>query len=198
MAKFFKTFAKGILYILALPLLVVFLAVYFVISLFSFIFLSIQGIILFFKGDSLVGELEEDRLARERLDALSGNFKTNEQEINTAPTIQQEPAINQTLPQTPVTNNSINPVAINNQEQEVSVLLNDIDNNNIQNEEEIFEPMIEPEPEPEQEIEMEEYEHLEIHHDHKYDREEYIIDEPIKKQEKDSVNFFDYNGEENE
>ena len=174
MAKFFKTFAKGILYVLALPLLVVFLAIYFIISLISFIVLSIQGIILFFKGENLVGELEEDKLAKERLEALNNPLQNN---------IQVNPTINQ-IKQDEVTNDK---------EEEVSIILNDIDHQNIQSEEEIFTPL--EEPEPEEEIDNNTFEEINISRDHTYDREEYIIDEPIdKKEENDSVDFFDYDG----
>lgn len=193
MAKFFKTFAKGIFYVVTLPLLVIFLAVYFVISLISFIFLSIQGIILFFKGENLVGELEEDRIAKERLDALSGANN-----INNVPPVTPivEPVINNPTP-TPIAPTPA-PV-INNepqQEQEISLILNN-DFSNIEREEDIFEPLPEPEPEPEPEIEKDDskYENINISHDHSYDREEYIIDEPIKQKEEGGVDLSDYEKE---
>ena len=70
MANFFKTFLKGILYVVTFPLLIVGLAIYFVFSLFSFIFLSIKGLILFFKGESIVGDLKEDIEAKKRMEIL--------------------------------------------------------------------------------------------------------------------------------
>ena len=181
MAKFFKTFAKGILYVLALPLLVIFLAIYFLVSLISFLVLSIQGIVLFFKGESLVGELEEDKIAKQRLDALN-NPLSNNVPINVVNT----PSIEK---QSQIISEPIN----EKQEEEISLILNDVNNQDLQNEEEIFSPLTEPEPE--EEISDEGFENLNISHDHSYDREEYIIEEPTNtKEEKDSVNFYDYNG----
>ena len=63
MAGLLKSFGKGCLYILVLPVLLVILAVYAVLGVGMFIFVSIKGIILFFTGRSF-GELPEDIKAR--------------------------------------------------------------------------------------------------------------------------------------
>lgn len=65
MANFFKSFGKGILYLLVLPFLLVILAVYGVVGLFVFLFMAIKGLILFFTGRSLFDDLPEDKKAKE-------------------------------------------------------------------------------------------------------------------------------------
>lgn len=69
MASFFKSFGKGILYLLVLPFLVVILAVYGVVGLLVFVFMAFKGLILFFTGRSLFDDLPEDKKAKEILAA---------------------------------------------------------------------------------------------------------------------------------
>ena len=64
MVSFFKSFGKGILYILVLPVLLLILALYAVFALVGFIYLTIKSIILFFTGRSLFDDLPEDKKAR--------------------------------------------------------------------------------------------------------------------------------------
>lgn len=64
MGNFFKSFGKGILYVLVLPVLIIILAVYAVAALIGFIYLTIKGIILFFTGRSLFDDLPEDKKAK--------------------------------------------------------------------------------------------------------------------------------------
>ncbi|MEA5060900.1 hypothetical protein SDC9_100176 [bioreactor metagenome] len=71
MANFFKTFARGVLYVLVLPVLLLGLAIYAVFSLLAFIVIGIKAIILFFKGENMFGELEEDKEAKRRLDIMN-------------------------------------------------------------------------------------------------------------------------------
>lgn len=87
MASFFKTLGKGIIYVVTFPLLVVFLVGYFIVSLFSFIVIGIKGLILFFKGENIVGEMSEDIEAKKRLAILQDPISLIQQEINknTAP-----------------------------------------------------------------------------------------------------------------
>lgn len=87
MASFFKTLGKGIIYVITFPLLVVFLVGYFIVSLFSFIVIGIKGLILFFKGENIVGEMSEDIEAKKRLAILQDPISLIQQEINknTAP-----------------------------------------------------------------------------------------------------------------
>lgn len=207
MAKFFKTFAKGILYILALPLLIVFLAIYLVISLVSFIFLSIQGIILFFKGENLVGEMEEDRIAKERLDALAGaSVVPNPTPIMPTPSVNPLPPvnnINQQVPPQPVQSN-INfnqveqPVPPSIKEAEMSLVMNQVDETKIESEDDIFTPLEEPEPEPENEDAIPPFiqheEEIKVERNEMNDHE-YIVDEPYPQEEKSGgVDLYDYEG----
>lgn len=88
MANFFKTFARGVLYVLVLPVLILGLAVYAVFSLLAFIVIGIKAIILFFKGENMFGELEEDKEAKRRMDAmnLGGQSSLPPNVQSTAPT----------------------------------------------------------------------------------------------------------------
>ena len=79
MLNLFKNFGKGVLYVLVLPLLLAVLALYAVGALFVFIFLAIKGLILFFTGRSLYEDLPEDKEAKKRIAASSG--ETINQEI---------------------------------------------------------------------------------------------------------------------
>ena len=65
MINFLKSFAKGILYLLVLPAIIVALAIYAVVALVMFIYLAIKGIVLFFTGRSLYDDLPEDIEARD-------------------------------------------------------------------------------------------------------------------------------------
>lgn len=64
MLNFFKSFGKGILYVLVLPVLLVILGLYAIFALFGFIYLTIKSIILFFTGRSLFDDLPEDKKAK--------------------------------------------------------------------------------------------------------------------------------------
>lgn len=205
MAKFFKTFAKGILYILALPLLLVFLAVYFVISLISFIFLSIQGIILFFKGESLVGEMEEDRLAKERLDALMGaNEQVKVQVPTPQPVIQEQVPVPAPMPTVSAPMSTPMPTyepPLPEPEPEITVQMNNIDESNIESEDDIFSPLPEPEPEPAHTTPSMPYtnakqEEINVSNDPINDHEYIIEDEYTPKDTSGGVDFTDYEGRE--
>ena len=80
MVSFFKNFAKGVLYVLVLPALIVGLAIYAVVALFVFIYLAIKGLILFFTGRSLFEDLPEDKEAKRRLGILPPEPVTEPQE----------------------------------------------------------------------------------------------------------------------
>lgn len=71
MGNFFKSFGKGVLYLLVLPFLLVILAIYAVVGLFVFIFEGIKAIFLFFSGRSLFDDLPEDKKAKEIIASLS-------------------------------------------------------------------------------------------------------------------------------
>ena len=72
MLNFFKSFGKGILYVLVLPFLLVGLALYGVVAIFIFIFLAIKGLVLFFTGRSLYEDLPEDKEAKRRIAIANG------------------------------------------------------------------------------------------------------------------------------
>lgn len=67
MGSFFKSFGKGILYVLTLPVILVVLVLYASVGLIVFLFLMIKSVILFFKGKTIFSELPEDIKAREIL-----------------------------------------------------------------------------------------------------------------------------------
>lgn len=97
MANFFKTFARGILYVLVLPLLVLALAVSVVISLIAFIFIGGKAIILFFKGENIFGDLPEDVEAKRRLEKMKlGNINLDS-ESEESVSIQRETSIPSSL-----------------------------------------------------------------------------------------------------
>lgn len=60
MSSFFKTFGKGILYVIFLPFILLLLAIYALLGVFVLITLFIKNIILFFRGKSIFTPLEED------------------------------------------------------------------------------------------------------------------------------------------
>ena len=69
MAAFFKSFGKGILYILALPAILVVLVIFAIYGFFVFLYMTIKNIILFFTGRKIFDELPEDKKAREIIEA---------------------------------------------------------------------------------------------------------------------------------
>ncbi len=92
MAGLLKAFGKGLLYILALPVLIIVLAIYLVVGLVIFVYIGLKGIILFFSGRNLQ-ELPEDIKAREILEALNKEDndsvqieETKPEEVKTEPT----------------------------------------------------------------------------------------------------------------
>lgn len=96
MINFLKSFAKGILYLLVLPAIIVALAIYAVVALVMFIYLAIKGIVLFFTGRSLYDDLPEDIEAKKRLNPTPAaasptpttNTNTNDVIINTTPIVE--------------------------------------------------------------------------------------------------------------
>ena len=74
MVGFFKSFGKGILYVLVLPFLIVILAIFGVVGLLGFLVMTIKGIILFFTGRSLFGPLPEDEKAQQIIKANTINL----------------------------------------------------------------------------------------------------------------------------
>ena len=84
MAGLLKSFGKGCLYILVLPVLLVILAVYAVLGVLMFIYVGIKGTYLFFTGRSF-SELPEDVKARDILEGKDVD-QTQEEKSEEAPT----------------------------------------------------------------------------------------------------------------
>ena len=74
MANFFKSFGKGILYVLVLPFLLVILALYGVVGIIAFLIMTFKGLILFFTGRSIFGPLPEDVKAQQIIKANTVNL----------------------------------------------------------------------------------------------------------------------------
>ena len=67
MSSLFKTFGKGLLYVVIFPALVVGIAIYAVFGLFVFVFQLGKLVNLFFTGRTLFSDLEEDIAAKAKL-----------------------------------------------------------------------------------------------------------------------------------
>lgn len=70
MLSLIKTFGKGLLYVISLPLTLLILAGFMVYGVFYFLFLSGKSLILFFKGKTIYSELDEDIKAKEILTGI--------------------------------------------------------------------------------------------------------------------------------
>lgn len=85
MLDFLKIFGEGLLFFLGLPFILVGLVLYGLYLLFVFIFMSIKGIILFFKGKKYSLILEEDLRAEEILkNGLNNGMKAQTQNVSTS------------------------------------------------------------------------------------------------------------------
>ena len=85
MLDFLKIFGEGLLFFLGLPFIIVGLVLYGLYLLFVFIFMSIKGIILFFKGKKYSLILEEDLRAEEILkNGLNNGMQTQTQNVSTS------------------------------------------------------------------------------------------------------------------
>ena len=85
MLDFLKIFGEGLLFFLGLPFILVGLVLYGLYLLFLFIFMSIKGIILFFKGKKYSLILEEDLRAEEILkNGLNNGMQAQTQNVSTS------------------------------------------------------------------------------------------------------------------
>lgn len=85
MLDFLKIFGEGLLFFLGLPFILVGLVLYGLYLLFVFIFMSIKGIILFFKGKKYSSILEEDLRAEEILkNGLNNGMQAQTQNVSTS------------------------------------------------------------------------------------------------------------------
>ena len=85
MLDFLKIFGEWLLFFLGLPFILVGLVLYGIYLLFVFIFMSIKGIILFFKGKKYSLILEEDLRAEEILkNGLNNGMQAQTQNVSTS------------------------------------------------------------------------------------------------------------------
>lgn len=85
MLDFLKIFGEGLLFFLGLPFILVGLVLYGLYLLIVFIFMSIKGIILFFKGKKYSLILEEDLRAEEILkNGLNNGMQVQTQNVSTS------------------------------------------------------------------------------------------------------------------
>ena len=85
MLDFLKIFGEGLLFFLGLPFILVGLVLYGLYLLFVFIFMSIKGIVLFFKGKKYSLILEEDLRAEEILkNGLNNGMQAQTQNVSTS------------------------------------------------------------------------------------------------------------------
>lgn len=85
MLDFLKIFGEGLLFFLGLPFILVGLVLYGLYLLFVFIFMSVKGIILFFKGKKYSLILEEDLRAEEILkNGLNNGMQAQTQNVSTS------------------------------------------------------------------------------------------------------------------
>lgn len=104
MISFFKSLGKGILYVVGLPFLLAFVALYAVFSFFIITFMFFKAVVLFFMGRSLFDELDEDKKAKEVL----ANIANRNQPQTVAYTNNQAPIQNYQQPNNyPPQNNNV-------------------------------------------------------------------------------------------
>lgn len=85
MLDFLKIFGEGLLFFLGLPFILVGLVLYGLYLLFVFIFMSIKGIVLFFKGKKYSLILEEDLRAEQILkNGLNNGMQAQTQNVSTS------------------------------------------------------------------------------------------------------------------
>ncbi len=71
MVSFFKSLGRGILYVIGLPFIIAYVAIYAVIAFFIIAFMFFKATILFFRGKSLFDDLEEDKKAKVILENIA-------------------------------------------------------------------------------------------------------------------------------
>ena len=75
MANFFKSFGKGLLYVILFPFIIVGIVLYAVFGLFVFVFQFFKLIYLFFTGRTLFSDFEEDIAAKAVLEKANNPVK---------------------------------------------------------------------------------------------------------------------------
>ena len=82
MTGFLKTFGKGVLYVVLLPFIIAFVAIYMVYLLITFFVMLFKNIIMFFMGKSPLGDLKEDKEAKKIIEAKEKAFNENQDKQN--------------------------------------------------------------------------------------------------------------------
>ena len=67
MNEFFKTLLKGVIYVVLLPVIALFLALFFIYCICIFLYTAVRNLIIFFAGGNPGGDLKEDVEAKRRL-----------------------------------------------------------------------------------------------------------------------------------
>lgn len=85
MLDFLKIFGYGVLYVILLPLIILFFALYALYCIFVFLVMLIKAVVAFFRGRSLFDSMAEDKIAKERLANLIfnpalGTYQPNQNE----------------------------------------------------------------------------------------------------------------------
>ena len=110
MISFFKSLGRGILYVVGLPFLLAFVAIYAVFSFFIIAFMFFKAVVLFFMGRSLFDELEEDKKAKEVLANIANrNQPIVPNYVGNAPMNQAMPQSNNYQPQNNYVSQNNNP-----------------------------------------------------------------------------------------
>ncbi len=110
MISFFKSLGRGILYVVGLPFLLAFVAIYAVFSFFIIAFMFFKAVVLFFMGSSLFDELEEDKKAKEVLANIANrNQPVAPNYVGNAPMNQAMPQSNNYQPQNAYVSQNNNP-----------------------------------------------------------------------------------------
>ena len=110
MISFLKSLGRGILYVVGLPFLLAFVAIYAVFSFFIIAFMFFKAVVLFFMGRSLFDELEEDKKAKEVLANIANrNQPVAPNYVGNAPMNQAMPQSNNYQPQNAYVSQNNNP-----------------------------------------------------------------------------------------
>ena len=127
MAGFFKSFGKGLLYIVLFPLLIAAIVFYGAYGLIVFIYQFIKMIVLFFSGKTLTSDTEEDL----KVKAILGNGTTEEkeeeeeEEIEKVSVYPSESPVYTSTPYNTTTDDKKTEEKVEEKEEEIEVKLDD-------------------------------------------------------------------------
>lgn len=128
MDKLFKGIFKGLLYICTLPITLGILAIYSIVGIVMFFVVGIKGLVLFFSGRNIFGDLPEDIEAKRRINDLKVAHNRESEPVaptvvevvspqaNTTPSLEQNGDLYITAPEpdiTPIENSTPEQVSFN-------------------------------------------------------------------------------------